>query len=728
MGCADLQAQQTIYLSTDNPPMPAPVENAVCGLQVPGTKKPTKGTKFENLNSCPLNAYCNVWDQCGITQDFCTSSDSATGAPGSAAPGENGYISHCGTKITNNETVSAEFRKVGYFEIFNKDCEYLNMDISQFDISKYTHIHFAFAGISDDYNINVTGVQDQFDQFTKFTGVKKILSFGGWSFSISQNSFSIFRQGITEANQQFFAKNMAIFLTKYKLDGLNFDWEYSGAPDLSGIPAGSKSDGSNYLSFLQQVRSLLPAKSSLSIAVSASFWYLKGFPINAIADVVDYIIYMTYNLHRQWDYNHHWAVPDCSAIKIGCLRSHINLIETKLSLAIITKAGVPSDKIIVGVSSYGREFKMAEKEYTGPDCTFTEPKFNATPGKYTNTAGYISNAEIQNIINTTPSAKSIYNKSSYSNIFIYNSTQWVAYIDNNTKQSRTEYYRSLNIDGISDWTVDLQQYHGDNYSGNTPGNRIRTVYIPFSIWNKKSFSVKCIPLCTIILSPYPLGENTAVSFVSMVISVWTRSDSSTGTKTTILSLPSLAVSGIPYWPVVIDSSAISTEFFPLQSFMPPSRIIKLGGMKLYLLQFYLAAGHYFPLSQGPLIQSLSKPRRQVQYELVLISYLSPGPVVCQLKLVQLVVEQISVLYLADMTRRTPRVTVAYMVVVADAAFRDATNLVKNAPQINTMTVLVVVAITLALKKAIYPWIMTGPMVRVMVYGVRDLFGLSLLIP
>ncbi|KAJ5600283.1 hypothetical protein N7450_001350 [Penicillium hetheringtonii] len=298
--CAKLaSAQQTIYLSTDNPPMPAPVENAVCGLQVPGTKKPTKGTKFENQNSCPLNAYCNVWDQCGITQDFCTSSDSATGAPGSAAPGENGYISHCGTKITNNETVSAEFRKVGYFEIFNKDCEYLNMDISQFDISKYTHIHFAFAGISDDYNINVTGVQDQFDQFTKFTGVKKILSFGGWSFSISQNSFSIFRQGITEANQQFFAKNMAIFLTKYKLDGLNFDWEYSGAPDLSGIPAGSKSDGSNYLSFLQQVRSLLPAKSSLSIAVSASFWYLKGFPINAIADVVDYIIYMTYNLHRQ---------------------------------------------------------------------------------------------------------------------------------------------------------------------------------------------------------------------------------------------------------------------------------------------------------------------------------------------------------------------------------------------------------------------------------------------
>lgn len=38
---------------------------------------------------------------------------------------------------------------------------------------------------------------------------------------------------------------------------------------------------------------------SVSIAAPASYWYLKGFPIKAIAKVVDYIVYMTYDLHGQ---------------------------------------------------------------------------------------------------------------------------------------------------------------------------------------------------------------------------------------------------------------------------------------------------------------------------------------------------------------------------------------------------------------------------------------------
>jgi chitinase len=70
----------------------------------------------------------------------------------------------------------------------------------------------------------------------------------------------------------------------------------------TGIPAGSPEDGANYLAFLQLVRSKLPQGKSLSIATPASYWYLKGFPIGEIATVLDYIVYMTYDLHGQWDY------------------------------------------------------------------------------------------------------------------------------------------------------------------------------------------------------------------------------------------------------------------------------------------------------------------------------------------------------------------------------------------------------------------------------------------
>jgi GH18 family chitinase len=79
------------------------------------------------------------------------------------------------------------------------------------------------------------------------------------------------------------------------------------APDIPGIPAGDAGDGGRYLSFLKRVRQLLPSEKTLSIAAPASYWYLKGFPIKEISDVVDYIVYMTYDLHGQWDFNNAWA-------------------------------------------------------------------------------------------------------------------------------------------------------------------------------------------------------------------------------------------------------------------------------------------------------------------------------------------------------------------------------------------------------------------------------------
>jgi chitinase len=80
-----------------------------------------------------------------------------------------------------------------------------------------------------------------------------------------------------------------------------------GAPDIPGIPPGGKDDGSNYLDFLKLARSELSSEESLSIAAPASYWYLKGLPIEKISKVVDYIIFMRYDLHGQWDYGNKFS-------------------------------------------------------------------------------------------------------------------------------------------------------------------------------------------------------------------------------------------------------------------------------------------------------------------------------------------------------------------------------------------------------------------------------------
>jgi GH18 family chitinase len=146
------------------------------------------------------------------------------------------------------------------------------MDVT--DMVKYkgnfSHIHFAFANITQDMEVDIGNVRPSFEAFVGIRDFKRILSFGGWSFSTSQDTYPIFRQGVTDAQRQKFAKNVVNFLEDHDLDGLDFDWEYPGAPDIPGIPE-SKEDGANYIKFLQMVRDIIPAGKTISVAMPASY-------------------------------------------------------------------------------------------------------------------------------------------------------------------------------------------------------------------------------------------------------------------------------------------------------------------------------------------------------------------------------------------------------------------------------------------------------------------------
>lgn len=438
LGCADLQLGANICLSTGTPPIPTANPLSTCGMTAPG--------KLFNT-SCPLNACCSQFGFCGVTSEFCATTTSATNSPGTV-----GCQSNCQMDYKTTSGPPSSFLKIGYWEEFQWQRPCMNLDANglqnMINENNYTEIHYSFAVISD-YEVSISNMTT-FNQFLGITGVKKVVTFGGWAFSTDSDTIHIFGEAV---QQQTFVTSAVNFINKYNLDGIEIDWEYPGATDLYGwagsTPTEYPDDGTNYLAMLEKMRAALPSGKSLSICAPSSFWYLQNFPIKQMSQYLDYVMMMTYDLHGQWDYNINSTGP--------YLRSHVNQTETVEALTMITKAGVPSNKIVMGVGSYARSFQQTNPSCSTPDCTFTGPTSGATPGNCTNTPGYIGFGELQQIVDSGTVRKMYYDDVSGSDILLYNTADWAAYTNiTTTLPKRYTLAQGMNLLGTGEWAVDLR--------------------------------------------------------------------------------------------------------------------------------------------------------------------------------------------------------------------------------------------------------------------------------
>ncbi|KAH6876559.1 hypothetical protein B0T10DRAFT_414348 [Thelonectria olida] len=441
-GCHDLATDVKICLSPGKPPLPLPVNNAVCGPQKPGLSLGANAESISDLaklNPCPLNACCNVWGQCGSSPEFCTPADSSTGNLGTWTPGKAGCISNCGTEIksdTNNLT--SRYHRVGYYDSSHWTRPCLNMNVASSNTRNYTHMHWASGSIGKNLSVYVEDKYGEWEGFMSLKGVKKIVSLGGSGYfankTLNQRTNDILRHAMRPENRDRFVSNLVDFVETTGIDGIHFDWATPKAANIAQLVAGEDFDGALYLATLEALRESLQDKYSISISVPSQYWLLKAFPVSTIANV--------------------------SGCPSGnCLRSHINQTEVEYALSLITKAGVSSSKVIVGEASFGRSFNMAKADCTGPDCSFTGTAFksDATPGRCTNISGWISDGEIAELIREQgDKVTTWYDKETGSDYLVYNDLQWVSYASEHTKKVRREKWRHLHFLGTMDWTVDLQ--------------------------------------------------------------------------------------------------------------------------------------------------------------------------------------------------------------------------------------------------------------------------------
>lgn len=234
--CKDMLVGYNMCLSSGKSPLPPPQQGAECGPLVPGTKMPTDSSiSIADLNPCPLKACCSNWGFCGVFPAHCDVHMPDGGGPGTKIKGyQNTCVSNCGNKIKQNSATPAKFQRIGYYESFGmeRDCLWLKAKNANTDGS-YTHIHWAFADIDPKtWKPIIKDKKNQWSDFKKLTGVKRIVSFGGWAYSTELATYNIIRSAII-TNRQAFVNNLVQFVKDEGIDGIDIDWEYPGVSTIS---------------------------------------------------------------------------------------------------------------------------------------------------------------------------------------------------------------------------------------------------------------------------------------------------------------------------------------------------------------------------------------------------------------------------------------------------------------------------------------------------------------
>jgi chitinase len=133
----------------------------------------------------------------------------------------------------------------------------------------------------------------------------------------------------------------------------------------------------------------------------------------------------------------------------NCLRSQVNRTETHQALVMVTKAGVHSQKLFIGMALYGRSFKMTDPGCQTEMCTYTGPPSGALPSECRETAGYISNYEYNHII-LDGSSQANARSTDEGDILVYKGDQWVSFMTPATYNARISWMKGLNFGGASD--------------------------------------------------------------------------------------------------------------------------------------------------------------------------------------------------------------------------------------------------------------------------------------
>lgn len=224
----------------------------------------------------------------------------------------------------------------------------------QIDPHALTRVNYAFATIRNGRMV-LSEAGDAAD-LAQLTALRKqnpaleiLISVGGW---LGSGGFS--DMALTVQRRHMFIESAMDFLARYDLDGLDVDWEY---PGVAGASSHFRSaDKHNFTLLIEELRERFNEASKkthrrfyLTIAAGAFDDYLAHTEMAEVARQLDAVNLMSYDYYEPGSDaltgNHAPLFTDPNDPKKDSADASVQAFE---------RAGVPAEKIVLGVPFYGQ--------------------------------------------------------------------------------------------------------------------------------------------------------------------------------------------------------------------------------------------------------------------------------------------------------------------------------------------------------------------------------------